>query len=586
MSAGVRVEAARSGRPTLVRDGKYLHSRVDPEREARRVAEPVARREPPAVLLLGLGLGYHVRELIARTEETRLLVFEPDAAIASRARELALFNDSDARVEIVGDVKTLADRLPVCAANGFETIRLPARDDEEIEQARAVADSFRGRLEINENTLRRFGRLWVRNLCRNLPRIAAARGVRELEGRAAGLPVVLLAAGPSLDQILPMLPELAKRAMVIAVDTAIAPATRCGVEPDLAVVVDPQYWNARHLDRLRPRRTILVSEASAHPFVFRSFAEPHYLCSSLFPLGRAIEQRLGRFGPLGAGGSVSTTAWDLARLMGATRVWTAGLDLGFPGGRTHTRSSFFEHLALLIADRLRTAEGVIFRYTWDASPERVAANDATTLLSDRRMEVYRTWFERQLRLPSAPPTTSITTGGAAIPGLGLSAPAELLDHPDVRASIDEALEPLRAAPDAAERGAREETVRDTATSLRDELADLERLASRALHLLASIERSENDTHPDFTPLSTVDRELAAHPGGAIGSFLMQDAISRVRGGFGSADIREQFEASYALYEGLRNAAEFHRRELGASLDRHFSGALVKFSRGEADNVSG
>ena len=216
-----------------------------------------------------------------------------------------------------------------------------------------------------------------------------------------GIPTLLLAAGPTLDQVLPHLRELARRCLVIAVDTAVSPARRAGIEPDFAVVVDPQYWNARHLDRIPPGRTLLVSEASAHPFVFRHFRPPLFLCSSLFPLGRSFEALLGAFGSLGAGGSVSTSAWDLARLLGTSQVYAAGLDLGFPGGRTHCRASFFEELALALGSRLQPAEGVIFRYlTWGANPAPIPCERRRRRSSPTAgWPIYRTWFASQLALP-------------------------------------------------------------------------------------------------------------------------------------------------------------------------------------------
>ena len=63
---------------------------------------------------------------------------------------------------------------------------------------------------------------------------------------------------------------------------------------------------------------------------------------------------------------------------------------------------------------------------------------------------------------------------------------------------------------------------------------------------------------DFSPLKPIDDALGAHPAGAIGSFLVQEAIARVREGYGSSSIAEQIEASSAIYLGLSDAARVPR----------------------------
>ncbi len=562
----LRLDAAANGSPTLIAAGRYLHSRVDPQREAARAMAACARREPAAVLLFGLGLGYHAAYLVEHTESTRVVVFEPVARIVSIAREHGSLERplQSGRLTIAGDADSLSRLLPQTAAEGFETFVLPGalRLSDEYAAARRISDSFYRRLEINHNTLQRFGRLWVRNLCRNLDVIADAYAVASLTNAFSGIPVLLLAAGPTLDQILPVLPELSRRHLTIAVDTAIAPALRAGVRPDFAVVVDPQYWNARHLDRLASETTMLVSEPSAHPSVFRPFAAQTFLCSSVFPLGRAFEQSLGHFGVLGAGGSVATTAWDLGRLIGAADIAVAGLDLGFPDGRTHCRSSYFEHLALLCGIRYATAESVVFRYVWGAGAHAIEANDGATILSDRRMEIYRRWFAEQLALPGAPPTLAITAGGAAVDGILRPSLVRALAKPPCRDEIDRRMAAMRSTLPPKE-SRRRASLAARADELRGLLEDLQGVAEQAAATVRRIRQDrQTGERVDFTPLIPLDRRLGRHPAGAIGGFLIQDAISRIRAGYGSADLGEQIDASLRMYEGLAEAAAYHADQLG------------------------
>ncbi len=77
--------AGRGGQPTARIHGVLLHSQYNPEEEARRLVDSVDLYPDRPVLVVGLGLGYHVEELIARGYE--LCVIEPSmdtAALAAR----------------------------------------------------------------------------------------------------------------------------------------------------------------------------------------------------------------------------------------------------------------------------------------------------------------------------------------------------------------------------------------------------------------------------------------------------------------------------------------------------------------------
>ncbi|MFW5685589.1 MAG: hypothetical protein ACOC0O_02950, partial [Spirochaetota bacterium] len=80
--------------PTLVRRGVYVHSRHDPAREARRALAELVRRDPPVVVLIGLGLGYHVRELVD-SSTADIIVFEPSEEVRRLAFDVGPLDRTD-----------------------------------------------------------------------------------------------------------------------------------------------------------------------------------------------------------------------------------------------------------------------------------------------------------------------------------------------------------------------------------------------------------------------------------------------------------------------------------------------------------
>ena len=76
---------------------------------------------------------------------------------------------------------------------------------------------------INIATLKRFDRLWTRNIFKNCAHFFILPGVEALRDRGRGFPAVILAAGPSQEAQLPLLQKLQDRAILIAVDTVAQP---------------------------------------------------------------------------------------------------------------------------------------------------------------------------------------------------------------------------------------------------------------------------------------------------------------------------------------------------------------------------
>jgi hypothetical protein len=62
---------------------------------------------------------------------------------------------------------------------------------------------------------------------------------------------------------------------------------------------------------------------------------------------------------------------------------------------------------------------------------------------------------------------------------------------------------------------------------------------------------------DFRPLADADARIVSGGSREIASFLMQDAILRIRSGFGSGSVGEQLAASRQLYESLLDSVEYH-----------------------------
>lgn len=557
-------ETAATGLPTLRYRGRHVHSGRDPRTEARRFAERLDYAN--CFVVLGFGLGYLCEALLARFPDTDLLVVLKDAGRFRRALEVrdltGLLGEPRVRFLLAPKVPEMAVFLGPYEHMTIRSVPLLGiikEDDYFASIDRAVA-SYLERRTINLNTLRRFGRRWVRNLVENLPEVGNALGVESASGAFRGVPALVLAAGPSLDRVLPHLRELARRCLIIAVDTALPRLAALNMEPDIAVIVDPQYWNSRHLDRLFLNRAILVSESSTHPRVFRAFSSRPLLSSSLFPLGGYVERFLGGFGRLGAGGSVTTTAWDLARILGCGPILLGGMDLGFPNRRTHCHGSFFEERAHTLSTRLLPAEQRAFAYLRDGGPFSVGANDGTLVTTDRRMQLYRWWFENQSQIHSATETINLSAGGVTLEGIPYRPVEDFASLPVRRSVIDAAVATLRR-PRKRATGLPERLLVGL-EALLAELGSLDTDLRRTLTILDTPPQSGHPSASDIRELQAIDRRILKNPNREIVAFLALDEAQAVVALGDSPEAPDEAQRrARRLYASLLESVRYHLEAL-------------------------
>ncbi len=566
------IEPTDAGAPTVRYRGMYLHSRRDPIREAERVVSSSVPGRTGTCIALGFGLGYFVEAFRRLFPLLPVVVVEPDVPLFLRALETRdlcrLLSDEAVSLFLDIDPDSLQrafSQLPDGNLHLLCPRSLYRLDPAYYDAARDTLGAILDRREINRNTLKRFGTLWIRNLVRNLPLLNEGRGIAGLESLYTGIPALIVAAGPSLDEVTPHLHRIAERAVIIAVDTSLRACLNAGVRPDFLVVVDPQYWNSRHLDGCDTSDITLLSETSTHPAVFRHPYAQLLFCSSLFPLGRFIEAHLEMFGKLGAGGSVSTTAWDFARFLGCSPIYCAGLDLGFPDAKTHFHGSLFEELSHSLSHRLLPAQHASFLALHDASPFPVRSNDGGEVHTDRRLILYRNWFESRLRDDASIVSCNLSSGGVRIDGMELRPVSSIEERPGVRERIDRLFKrhvlDTHKAPGATSAGVDgEEGIRHVVKRLIGELESLARIAERGIDEIRALEESlgdRSDISRHLKELDSIDRMLVGSSTKDIAGFLMQDLIDEITGAGDGGGDEEIVDRSRRIYEEIATSARYH-----------------------------
>ncbi len=79
------------------------------------------------------------------------------------------------------------------------------------------------------------------NFFPNARKIASSSLVNRMQGRWKGIPAIICGAGPSLQDVLELLPDVKNRALVMAGGSAIAALSSHGVFPHIAMAFDPNF---------------------------------------------------------------------------------------------------------------------------------------------------------------------------------------------------------------------------------------------------------------------------------------------------------------------------------------------------------
>jgi hypothetical protein len=348
--------------------------------------------------------------------------------------------------------------------------------------------------------------------------------------------------------------------VVIAVDTACRALTLRGIQPDILVVVDPQYWNSRHLDSADLSETVLVSESSTHPVIFRHKAANLLFCGSVFPLGMVLEDAVGRNSRITAGGSVATTAFSLASFMGADAIYMAGLDLGYPGGQTHFRGSFFEQRGHSFSSRFSPFEHFTHRIIHEAGRRDIPSYDGEMIPSDSRLSVYRNWFTEQISGPEIPPVFNLDGRSAAIEGIGRCNLQVLLEQPDIESRKRQLLQSLPRF-DAETVQERRQVLYKAEARLAAELERLAELSDRAQEISEEVERNSSIGKPaggHLEMLSEIDKQLLSVSSREVAGFLIQPYLRSFSPGTADKDDEAgSFRKSTELYRAISGAARSH-----------------------------
>ncbi len=260
------VEPARSGAPTLILAGRYVHSRYDPEREAARLAGETARhierRGVGLLVLVGAGLG-QLPAALARRVSVPLLLWDPFPRVSASLGAAAA--ETPAGVRRVSDPEAFDAALDALARPGLQPHLLVHPGYEEVArfETRWATRALRRRL-AGERPLAPERAVVSRRAVDALERLPYRGTIADLAGCLREQTAIVVAAGPTLREACGALARRPGGAVIAALQ-ALPHLAEAGVRVDFAVVPDPLRIEPARLARFGNHVDALLADTSIEP---------------------------------------------------------------------------------------------------------------------------------------------------------------------------------------------------------------------------------------------------------------------------------------------------------------------------------
>lgn len=441
------IQNAKNGELTAKESGLFLHSAYNPGREASSLIQNKELNEKSTTIFLGIGLGYHIKEWAKAfsSSQKKLVIIEPDpyhlmaAMCFTNLAEIfkieklviAVCCPQDQIIHLIEDASKInIGNTGVTDSFIFENKAFMIHEEKYFSDVKAIIQRNKRKNEINAATLKKFGKLWCKNSLTNINQLSKLDYISSLKKTNA--PFLILGAGPTLSDILPHLNELKNKMIIVCVETALHALLKINFQPDFIILTDPQYWAYRHIAGLNAPESFLITEITAFPAVFRFNCKKTFLCSSQFPVGQYFEKKLKLdLGDLGTGGSVICSAWNFAHYCGAKEIYTAGMDMGFPGNQTHIKGSSSEQTYHTLSTRISSAEKFTSSSICSAASQIAKSYSGEKIITDSRMKMFAWWLESRIAACPEVKTFSLSEKSLFIPGITPIIIDEVLKLPDI-----------------------------------------------------------------------------------------------------------------------------------------------------------
>lgn len=378
----------------------FLHSKYNPNREAVNIAEENYDESIKNYIIFGLGFGYHVEQLMLMAPNANFYIIETNKEVFKLALEnvdlsniinsnrvhLYVSDDISEIGQILKDVLSLDDIKIV-----LHNVSLKLMPDN-LMDIKYLLEEYK----MKEFSIERFAPLLNENFNSNIKNYD--ENVDILFNRFKNIPLYIISAGPSLDKNIKELKKAKGKGIILSVGRAVRPLLKENIEPDLIIITDPSpYLYDMQLKGLHIDVPIIVLSTCDKNVMLKYKGKKLIAFQEGYPLAEKYAKEYNHK-LVQTGGSVATTALDIAINMGCNPIIFVGQDLAFTDNRTHSKDTYSKDITL--HNNLRPIEDVY----------------GNIVYTPKNLYSYLRWIQNRIKKESNIIFIDATEGGAKIIG--------------------------------------------------------------------------------------------------------------------------------------------------------------------------
>lgn len=429
------VSLSQSGYPTLTHlnasgNKKYLLSKYDPAREASRLIESLNVDEATNFIVIGMGLGYQIMEVIKNApEHSKIIVIENDRHIARLAFET---NDLNEALTYPGltlvfpeqtedAIASLEEEKVNFCINGYLLIQQNALSEVNSKKTNdllvGIKEFFQAStIELKTQSTK--SKIFYNNIYRNYSKLISSPGITGLKNSLLNNPAIICSAGPSLDKNIQCLKAKRDNFLLISVATALKPLAENGISPDFIVAIDPDEITLNFFDlQNNSSDSWLLYNPVVPSRILDIFPGKRLTYDSSVNLAQWLQKYIGGKGSLEKIFSVAHAAFQFARFIGYAPIIFIGQDLSFSKKRLHSKYSYYYRQREDMVNKLETMKYLDqekYHLYSNNLLERIDIFDKK-ISTTMAMDTYSNMFANSIDVNSR--TFNATEGGIGISGL-------------------------------------------------------------------------------------------------------------------------------------------------------------------------
>ncbi len=347
--SNIQLMQSENGEYNLFFQNELLHDAINPTQEANNIASKIEDKES-ILIIYGLGLGYLADIVAQKFQKAKIIIYEPNFEIISFVLSIAeidalfqknvvLCQSLDKLLEYVKNFSTDKTDLSISFLNSYKKLFF-----EDIKETFEQAKKVFGEKIANKNTLFKKAHFAILNTWKNLDQVLKNPDISKLKNAYKGKTALILCAGPSLEKNIDCVIQNQDKFVIFALNPTLKLLKEKNITPDFVFDVETSD-NFKQFEDVDLSSSYLIAEPFIDPKVMHLKTRKtfNYISQENFT-NPWLRKCFDIQEDLKTHGSVSSTAFYSALLMGFEKIIMLGQDLAYSDGKCYAKGAQFEEL--------------------------------------------------------------------------------------------------------------------------------------------------------------------------------------------------------------------------------------------------